>query len=241
MQEPPPQSDPPRLLENRTLATGLAAAAVVSVIVLVIVIVASGGDSTVEGGPNLGGLDTTPTTTVTSPAPDTVPEAPEAPAPTPEQPAPTTPSAPTPSNAGLPSTYATFTPFDSTYYYSASLPSGGGWGAPAETEPVSGERHRVEVTGPDDYYMLIDRTPNEFPRVGVDYESSDTFEHDYFGGYTEFVVPPGEIPECGPYRCLDYLLEDGEGGGWAILVTGPDLGIARTIGTNVVDSISVVG
>jgi serine/threonine protein kinase len=135
--------------------------------------------------------------------------------------------------------YELYVPSDQEYYYQAQIPSGQGWSNPTESFPTGGALLRTTVAGPAGATLVIDRTPNEVPQLGGSYESTETVPHPHFGTATEYIISASEsFPECNGRRCVDYLIEDGQGGGWGVLASGPDFGQARDVAQEVMQSIS---
>jgi hypothetical protein len=128
---------------------------------------------------------------------------------------------------------------DDEFAYSAELPSGAGWSEPSQEEPVPGELQRTTVRGPDELFVFIDRTPSEVPKIGGDFESRQAVYQPKFGLADEYVISQSEsIPECMGAPCVDYLIEDGRGGGWGVLAGGTtDTALARQLGRGVMRSI----
>jgi hypothetical protein len=87
--------------------------------------------------------------------------------------------------------------------------------------------------------LFIDRTPSEVPKIGGDFESRRTVYQPKFGLADEYVISQSEsIPECMGSPCVDYLIEDGRGGGWGVLAGGTaDTTLARQLGRRVMRSI----
>lgn len=132
-----------------------------------------------------------------------------------------------------------YVPSDPSYSYSAELPQGDGWSTPIESFPTGGALLRTTVDGPGGLFVLIDRTPYEVPQLGGDFESSRTVSHPRFGTATEYVFSTSEIiPECSNAPCVDYLIEDGSGGGWGVLAGGTDVAEAQALAGEVARSIT---
>jgi hypothetical protein len=125
------------------------------------------------------------------------------------------------------------------FAYYTELPSGSGWAEPSQEEPVPGELQRTTVRGPGELFLFIDRTPSEVPRIGGEFESRRTVYQPKFGVADEYVISQSEsIPECMGSPCVDYLIEDGRGGGWGVLAGGTtDTALARQLGRRVMRSI----
>ncbi len=86
--------------------------------------------------------------------------------------------------------------------------------------------------------LIVDRTPDEVPQLGGEFESTREVPHPNFGTATEYVFSQSEsIPECNGNPCVDYLIDDGQGGGWGVLAGGPDQAIASEVAANVARSI----
>ena len=95
------------------------------------------------------------------------------------------------------------------------------------------------MRGPDGQFVLIDRTPSEVPVLGGGFDSSGVIEHPVYGSVTEYVISNSDqIPECNGTQCVDYLINDGGGGGWGVLAGGPDLAVAKQTAQQVAMSIS---
>lgn len=138
-----------------------------------------------------------------------------------------------------PASYETYVPSDPTYYYLAELPKGNGWSQPIESRPTGGALLRTTVRGPEGAVLIIDRTPDELPQLGGDFQSSRSVAHPRFGSATEYVFSSSQaIPECNGNPCVDYLIEDGQGGGWGVLAGGPDQGIATEVASRVARSVT---
>ena len=136
--------------------------------------------------------------------------------------------------------YTTYVPSDEGYYYAAQIPSGPDWSDPSESFPTGGALLRTTVNGPDGSTLVIDRTPYEVPQLGGSYESTRTVPHPTFGNATEYVFSTSELlPECNGQPCVDYLVEDGQGGGWGVLASGPDLSRGKQIARKVMESVSL--
>jgi len=136
-------------------------------------------------------------------------------------------------------TYVSYKPTDSDYGYRAEIPQGGGWLAPAESYPTGGALLRTSIRGPGGQFLLIDRTPYEVPQLGGGFDSSGTIEHPSYGPVTKYVISDSnQIPECNATQCVDYLINDGGGGGWGVLAGGPDLAVAEQTAQQVALSLS---
>jgi hypothetical protein len=136
------------------------------------------------------------------------------------------------------SDFEQYVPSDPDYRYHAEIPSGNGWSEPAESYPTGGGLLRTIVHGPEGQTLIIDRTPDEVPQLGGDYESTQEVSQPEFGTATKYVFSSSEgIPECSGAPCVDYLIEDGSGGGWGVLAGGPSVSAADEVARAVADSI----
>jgi predicted Ser/Thr protein kinase len=141
--------------------------------------------------------------------------------------------------SAVPARYQLYIASDPDYFYHAELPAGNGWSKPIESRPTGGDLLRTTVRGPDGALLIIDRTPNEIPSIGGNYESTREVPHPEFGTATEYILSESEsIPECAGRQCVDYLIEDGAGGGWGVLGGGPSLPLATEVAARVAKSIS---
>lgn len=141
------------------------------------------------------------------------------------------------------STYRPYTPSQAGYdSYVAEVPTGGGWSGPDESFPTGGGLLRSSFRGPDGTLVLIDYTPGEVPKLGGTYNSIDTDLQTNFGRATTYVFSASErLPECNGRPCVDILINDGSGGGWAVLGGGPNLAVAEAIADHVAQSITYRG
>lgn len=150
---------------------------------------------------------------------------------------PATPASPPPSSY-VP-TYVPYVPSDPTFGYAAEIPSGGGWSSPIESNPTGGDILRTSLRGPDGTLLIIDRTPTEVPELGGDYDFASTGLRTNFGTATVYTISESEsLPDCNGRPCVDIFIDDGAGGGWAVLAGGPSLPVAELIATRVAQSIS---
>jgi hypothetical protein len=135
--------------------------------------------------------------------------------------------------------YEYYQPSDPAYSYAAEVPTGGGWSAPIESHPTSGELLRTSWRGPDGTLLIIDRTPNDVPSLGGSYDSARTVSQPAFGEATEYIFSRSTaLPDCNGRPCADFLINDGTGGGWGVLAGGPSLAVAESIAGHVAQSIS---
>jgi hypothetical protein len=197
------------------------------------VLASSGGDDSAdESARNAGSTATAakakerpaPTETTTTQEPTTSSEPPD------EGPAP-----------ARPARYDSYTP--ATFGYSAELPAGPGWSKPAESEPTPNRLYRTTVRGPNGYVLIIDYTPNEPAAFGGDYDAKRVLEHPFFGSMTEYVFSGGKIPQCAGSPCLDYIVNDQDGGfGYGVLGGGTDdSGLTRDVTRHVAESLTYKG
>ena len=135
--------------------------------------------------------------------------------------------------------FVPYRPSDSAYDYTATIPTGGGWLEPTESYPTGGALLRTSVRGPAGQFVLIDRTPSEEPQLGGGFDSSGVIQHPRYGTVVEYVISESAlIPECDGYQCVDYLINDGSGGGWGVLAGGSDVAVAKQTAQEVALSIS---
>ena len=121
--------------------------------------------------------------------------------------------------------------------YSARLPAGPDWSEPLESEPTPGQLFRVQVDGPGGAALIVDHTPAEVPEFRGSADSTRTVSHPAFGVATEYLFSGGDIPVCTPGPCVDYLIDDGSGGGWGVLAGGGDFPLTRAVAREVMLSI----
>lgn len=151
--------------------------------------------------------------------------------------APATAAAPAPGSY-VP-TYVSYSPADPNYAYVAQIPSGGGWTAPSESNPTGGDILRTSLRGPDGTLLIIDRTPTEVPALGGSYDFASSDVPTNFGTATAYTISRSEsLPDCNGRPCVDIFINDGAGGGWAVLAGGPNIAVAETIARTVAQSIS---
>lgn len=155
-----------------------------------------------------------------------------------------------PSSGGAPSpvpsdptsyvpSYQPYTPSDPAYSYVAEIPTGGGWTAPVESRPTGGNLLRTSLRGPDGTLLIVDRTPDEVPQLGGSYDAASTNLQTNFGAATEYIFSRSDgLPDCNGRPCADFLISDGNGGGWGVLGGGPSLPVAESIASHVAQSIS---
>lgn len=135
--------------------------------------------------------------------------------------------------------YGPYSPSDPTYGYIAEVPVGGGWSSPTESHPTSGALLRTSWRGPDGTLLIIDRTPQDVPDLGGSYDAVGAVSHPVFGSATKYNFSRSSaLPDCNGRPCVDFLINDGSGGGWAVLAGGPSLAVAESIASHVAQSIS---
>ncbi len=222
---PPPAPPPPQATGGRPPREPDRTLLVVVGIVAALALGLGAGAVVVVG---LGGHDTTTITTVGQSAQGAG-----------ARNAPSAGAAPLTGQSSAGPTFRTYRPSDSTYAYTASVPSGDGWSAPAESYPTSGELLRTTLRRPNGALLVIDRTPSEVPQLGGGYLSSQPVYQPHFGSATEYVFSSSNsISECDGSPCVDFLINDGSGGGWGVLAGGPDLGPSKALASRVASSIS---
>jgi hypothetical protein len=138
-----------------------------------------------------------------------------------------------------PTRYVDYSPAQQRFGYRVELPTGNGWSNPVETRPYSSALLRTTVRGPDGMFVLVDRTPDDPPEFSGEFDSSRDVAHPSFGSATEYEFSESEsFPECDGSTCVDYLIEDGQGGGWGVLAGGPDLPLAKEVAATVAQSVT---
>lgn len=117
------------------------------------------------------------------------------------------------------------------YRYVVDLPDGRGWSQPAESFRRRFDLLRTTTRrGPSGPVLVIDRTPGKPPILGGEVDASRFHPHPAFDGMIEYVFRDSTIvPACIRARCVDYLVQDGEGGGWGVLVADVRLSRARDL------------
>jgi hypothetical protein len=122
--------------------------------------------------------------------------------------------------------------------YQARIPTGGGWGAPADSQPNS-RLYRTNLRGPGGLFLIIDYTPNDEAMFGGDYESQIEVGQTAFGTATEYVFRGGSLPECQRATCVDYIINDPVSSqGFAVLAGGGDLATVKEIARTVMESLT---
>lgn len=148
------------------------------------------------------------------------------------------PSTPAPSAGAEPVSYF-------NYYgpaFQARLPSGGGWAAPAQSQPTPGELFRTSVRGPDGLFAIIDYTPFEAATFGGKYSSRTTVGQTAFGSATRYVFQGGSLPECQRAPCVDYIINDASSGqGFGVLAGGGSFETAAAIAQTIAESVTPTG
>jgi hypothetical protein len=95
------------------------------------------------------------------------------------------------------------------------------------------------MRGPDGTLLLIDYTPDVVPELGGSYDAASTNLMTNFGPAIEYLFSRSEsLPDCNGRPCADFFINDGSGGGWAVLGGGPSLPVAEEIASHVAQSIS---
>ena len=131
---------------------------------------------------------------------------------------------------------------DPAFRYVVELPAGEGWSEPSERFKLSGDLLRTTVRSDSGPVIVIDRTPYDLPVLGGEIDSSREIAHPEFGGMIEYVFEDSTIvPACVGEVCVDYLVTDGRGGGWGVLVAGVDGPRARELGRRTARSLSLRG
>lgn len=137
---------------------------------------------------------------------------------------------------------AVYSPADPAYAYEVELPAGKAWSEPDETFKRSFDLLRTRVENDEGVVIAIDRTPNDIPAFTGNVDSTRTVSHPTFGEMTEYVFRFSTIdPSCVDDVCVDYLVEDGEGGGWGVLVGNAGVERGSAIARRVADTLQLSG
>jgi len=124
--------------------------------------------------------------------------------------------------------------------FQAQIPTGGGWAAPAQSEPTPGRLFRTSVRGPNGLFVIIDFTPYEVATFGGRYQSKSQVGQTAFGSATRYVFQGGTLPECKRFTCIDYIINGG-GAGFAVLAGGGTPSTAAGIAQRVAESVTPSG
>jgi len=135
--------------------------------------------------------------------------------------------------------FSSYSPSTPGFDYRAEIPVGGGWGAPVEDELTPGRLLRTTLKGPDGLVLSIDHTPDDVPSFGYEADSQASVDHPVFGVATEYVFSNNDqFEQCAVTSCIDIQVDDGAGGGWAVLAGGAaDFGLAEDVARRVADSV----
>ena len=127
--------------------------------------------------------------------------------------------------------------------FNAKLPSGGGWLAPAQSQPTPGRLFRTNVRGPNGLFAIIDYTPFEAASFGSNsYQSRTEVGQTAFGSATKYVFQGGRLPECQRSTCVDYIVNDrSTGAGFGILAGGGDFATAAAVAQTIAESVTPSG
>lgn len=146
---------------------------------------------------------------------------------------PSEPVAPPAAAVGQPS-YRQHTAFG----YQTQVPTGPGWGEPADSQPTPGRLFRTSVRGPAGMFVIIDYTPLEPAGFGGSYDTRQDVGQTAFGTATEYVFQGGNLPECQRAPCVDYIINDpASESGFAVLAGGSDFTLAKDIARTVMESL----
>lgn len=124
--------------------------------------------------------------------------------------------------------------------FQARVPTGGGWAAPAQSEPTPGRLFRTSVRGPDGLFVIIDFTPFEAATFGGSFSSRSEVGQTAFGSATRYVFQGGALPECQRGTCIDYIINSG-GAGFAVLAGGGSEATTSAIAQTVAESVTPAG
>lgn len=124
--------------------------------------------------------------------------------------------------------------------FQARIPTGGGWAAPAQSEPTPGRLFRTSVRGPDGLFVIIDFTPFEAATFGGNFSSRSEVGQTAFGSATRYVFQGGSLPECQRGTCIDYIINSG-GAGFAVLAGGGPEATISAIAQTVAESVTPAG
>ena len=127
--------------------------------------------------------------------------------------------------------------------FRVKLPVGGGWSTPLDTEPNPGKLFRSETRNDDLRFLIVDYTPFEQARFRGKYLSRDSTGRTATGASaTRYVFRGGDIEGCRANRCVDYVLNTGNGvDGFAVLAGGPDFEAADAVAQRVVNTVTPLG
>lgn len=149
------------------------------------------------------------------------------------------PVGPAPPSAPAPTQAFTYTSYSGPAFQ-ARIPTGGGWAAPAQSEPTPGRLFRTSVRGPDGLFVIIDFTPFEAAAFGSSYRSRSAVGQTAFGSATRYVFQGGSLPECQRGTCVDYIINGG-GAGFAVLAGGGPEATIAAIAQTVAESVTPAG
>ena len=111
--------------------------------------------------------------------------------------------------------------------YSTVVPSG--WSLDTRTSSDGSDLlHRATFTASDGTTLLIDSTPTTPPTAPDGVTTSQTLPHPTFGSVREYVFSGGSLPQCSA-SCVVYQIDDGQGGGYAVLGGGGNHDTARVV------------
>ena len=107
------------------------------------------------------------------------------------------------------------------YRYAVELPAGPRWSEPTERFRGPYDLLRTTIRRESGAVLVIDRTPFKQPMLGGEIDSSRKLPHPRYGRMTANRFHDSTIiPACIGARCVDVLVDDGEGGGWGVLAGG---------------------
>ena len=127
--------------------------------------------------------------------------------------------------------------------YTAKVPTGGGWAAPAQSEPTPGRLYRTSIRGPNGLFAIIDYTPNDKAMFGnYPYESRTEVNQPAIGSATRYVFTGGKLAGCVQSPCVDYIMNDAASGhGFGVAAGGGDFATAAAVAKTIAESLTPSG
>lgn len=141
------------------------------------------------------------------------------------------PSRPDPSSEPLISGYEPF--LEAEAGFATSVPTGPDWSVDrtGNQNTELNPRYVTILRGPDDIVIQIDATPLDAAQPPTDLATapSRSLAHKAFGSMDEYIIRGGDLQFCEISLCVDYIIDDGRGGGLAVVGGGRDLDAVRRI------------